>query len=136
MCLYFPRYAGGADPIDLPQPHNSVEAGRGETVLVIDDGPVVRKLMIEVLEEAGYAAIEAADGPAGLRLLQSDARIDLLITDVGLQGGINRRQVADAARATRPDSKVLCDGLRGKCCYRERTCRLEHEYDFQAFRHG
>jgi CheY-like chemotaxis protein len=60
-----------------------------------------------VLVEAGYIAIEADDGPAGLKILQSDARIDLLISDVGLPGGMNGRQVADAARATRPDLKVL-----------------------------
>jgi CheY-like chemotaxis protein len=64
-------------------------------------------LIVEVLEEAGYIAIEAADGPDGLKILQSDARIDLLISDVGLPGGMNGRQVADAARAARPDLKVL-----------------------------
>ena len=53
-----------------------------------------------MLEEAGYRAIEAVDGPSGLKVLQSDARIDLLITDVGLPGGMNGRQVADAARKT------------------------------------
>jgi CheY-like chemotaxis protein len=63
--------------------------------------------MIEVLEEAGYVAVEASDGPSGLKILQSDARIDLLVTDVGLPGGMNGRQVADAARATRADLKVL-----------------------------
>ena len=81
--------------------------GHGETVLVIDDEPTVRMLIVEVLEEAGYVAIEAADGPAGLKILQSDARIDLLITDVGLPGGMNGRQVADAARVKRPTLKVL-----------------------------
>jgi CheY-like chemotaxis protein len=60
-----------------------------------------------VLEDAGYAAIEAGDGPEGLKLLQSAAKVDLLITDVGLPGGINGRQLADAARALRPDLKVL-----------------------------
>ena len=74
---------------------------------MIDDEPTVRMLMVEVLEEAGYIVLEAQDGPAGLKILQSDAAIDLLITDVGLPGGINGRQVADAARETRPDLKVL-----------------------------
>ena len=69
-------------------------------MLVVDDEPTVRMLVTEVLEELGYRAIEAADGAAGLRVLQSDARIDLLVTDVGLPGGMNGRQVADAgARA-------------------------------------
>jgi CheY-like chemotaxis protein len=64
-------------------------------------------LIAEALAESGYAVIEAADGPAGLRVLESNARIDLLITDVGLPGGLNGRQVADAARVTRPELKVL-----------------------------
>ncbi|CAN7677480.1 PAS domain S-box protein [Rhizobium sp. LjRoot98] len=107
MCLYLPRYTGeiadDAEAVDTPIP----EMGAGETVLVIDDEPTVRMLIVEVLEEAGYVALEAEDGPSGLKILQSDARIDLLITDVGLPGGLNGRQVADAARLTRPDLKVL-----------------------------
>jgi CheY-like chemotaxis protein len=51
--------------------------------------------------------VEAADGAAGLKVLQSDARIDLLVTDVGLPGGMNGRQLADAARVVRPALKVL-----------------------------
>jgi DNA-binding response OmpR family regulator len=60
-----------------------------------------------VLEELGYTAIEAPDGVAGLRILQSDIRIDLLVTDVGLPGGLNGRQMADGARVSRPLMKVL-----------------------------
>jgi PAS domain S-box-containing protein len=107
MCLYFPRFAGALDQVDLPGTASAPDHGHGETVLVIDDEATVRMLMVEVLEEAGYAVLEAGDGPAGLRILQSDARIDLLVTDVGLPGGMNGRQVADAARAKRPDLKVL-----------------------------
>ncbi|OHV78808.1 histidine kinase [Rhizobium sp. LCM 4573] len=107
MCLYLPRYTGeitdDAESVDASIP----EMGAGETVLVIDDEPTVRMLIVEVLQEAGYVALEAEDGPSGLKILQSDVRIDLLITDVGLPGGLNGRQVADAARLTRPDLKVL-----------------------------
>ena len=78
----------------------------GETVLVIEDEPVVRNLVVEVLADLGYRAIEATDGPSGLEVLQSPQRIDLLITDVGLPG-LNGRQVADAGRALRPGLKVL-----------------------------
>jgi CheY-like chemotaxis protein len=60
-----------------------------------------------VLAEGGYAVIEAPDGPAGLNVLNSNARVDLLITDVGLPNGLNGRQVADAARVSRPNLKVL-----------------------------
>ena len=64
-------------------------------------------LVTDVLEELGYSALEADDSAAGLKILQSDARIDLLVTDVGLPGGMNGRQMADAARVSRPDLKVL-----------------------------
>ena len=91
----------------LVQPSETHRARAGETVLVIDDEPSVRMLVTEMLEELGYAAIEAIDGKSGLKVLQSNARVDLLITDVGLPGGINGRQIADAARITRRDLKVL-----------------------------
>jgi PAS domain S-box-containing protein len=107
MCLYLPRYAGPDGEAEDVAQEAAIGPGEGETVLVIDDEPTVRSLVVEVLEENGYTAIEAADGPGGLRILQSDTRIDLLITDVGLPGGINGRQVADAARTVRPDLKVL-----------------------------
>jgi CheY-like chemotaxis protein len=107
MCLYFPRFLGKLDDADELVLSELVDPGDGEIVLVIDDEATVRMLMVEVLEEAGYRALEATDGPSGLRILQSDAQIDLLVTDVGLPGGMNGRQVADAARITRPDLRVL-----------------------------
>ncbi|WP_121120025.1 hybrid sensor histidine kinase/response regulator [Croceibacterium ferulae] len=108
VCIYLPSHTGEAQ-IDEGD-HELAEAPRaqiGETVLVVDDEPSVRMLVTDVLEELGYTAIEAADGAAGLKVLQSDARIDLLVSDVGLPGGMNGRQMADAARASRPDLKVL-----------------------------
>jgi CheY-like chemotaxis protein len=108
VCLYLPRHlgedaAGASGPAAAALPSD----GQGETVLVVDDEPTVRMLVAEVLAELGYTAIEAADATAGLALLQADGRIDLLVTDVGLPGGMNGRQLADAARATRPGLKVL-----------------------------
>ncbi|WP_428312778.1 PAS domain S-box protein [Hydrocarboniphaga sp.] len=107
MCLYFPRHIGEVDSEAPREPHAVPDIGAGETVLIIDDEPTIRMLIAEVLAEAGYTAIEAEDGPAGLKILNSEARIDLLITDVGLPGGMNGRQVADAARVSRPGLKVL-----------------------------
>ena len=73
---------------------------------MVEDEAIVRTLIVEVLHDLGYRALEAADGPAGLRLLQSSERIDLLVTDVGLPG-MNGRQLADQARVSRHDLKVL-----------------------------
>ena len=108
MCLYLPRHYGAAEePDPAPDLAAAPRAEQGETVLIVDDEPTVRMLVTEVLEDVGYTAIEAADGPSGLKVLQSDVRIDLLVTDVGLPGGMNGRQVADAGRVLRPDLKVL-----------------------------
>ena len=108
MCLYLPRHHGPEDALeDMAGPGEAPRAQQGETVLVVDDDPTVRMLVVEVLEDLGYRAIEAADGAAGLEVLRSGARIDLLVSDVGLPGGMNGRQVADAGRVARPGLKVL-----------------------------
>jgi CheY-like chemotaxis protein len=106
--LYLPRYYGEAEGAseehgELTDAHR---AEAGETVLVIEDESAVREIVVDVLEELGYRAVQAADGPTGLKLLQSSMRVDLLVTDIGLPG-LNGRQVADAAREQRPDLKVL-----------------------------
>ena len=107
VCIYLPRHLADVEPADPAPEAADVPRGAGETVLVIDDEPTVRMLVSEVLSDLGYNALEAEDGPAGLKVLNSGVRVDLLVTDVGLPGGLNGRQVADAARSTRPDLKVL-----------------------------
>jgi PAS domain S-box-containing protein len=108
MCLYLPRHHGEAETLDeAGDAAASPEAAAGETVLVVDDEPTVRMLVTEVLQDLGYIALEAPDAAVGLSILQSPARIDLLVSDVGLPGGMNGRQMADAARLARPDLKVL-----------------------------
>jgi PAS domain S-box-containing protein len=104
--LYLPRYRGKVEDDEVANDVDERPGGEGETVLVIEDDPVVRELVVEILQETGYRTLQAGDGPAGLKILQSSQRIDLLVTDVGLPG-MNGRQVADAARLERPDLKVL-----------------------------
>ena len=74
--------------------------------MVVEDDPSVRLIVLDVLEELGYRAIEAADARTAIPMLQSDRRIDLLISDVGLPG-MNGRQLAEIARETRPDLRIL-----------------------------
>ncbi|WBQ19053.1 PAS domain S-box protein [Sphingobium yanoikuyae] len=105
--LYLPRFRG-MEETDEPV-HELTEAhmaDAGEVVLVVEDEPIVRGLIVEELKELGYQALEAVDGPNGLEILQSKRRIDLLVTDIGLPG-LNGRQVADAARELRPGLKML-----------------------------
>ncbi|MDP3689971.1 MAG: PAS domain-containing protein [Bradyrhizobium sp.] len=104
--LYLPRHQGKVDARNAPEVRAADHAATGETVLVVEDEPVVRAVILEMLGEQGYRMLEAVDGPSGLKILRSGARIDLLVTDVGLPG-MNGRQLADQARETRPDLKIL-----------------------------
>jgi CheY-like chemotaxis protein len=96
------RRETGEAPSDAGRPAGAA----GKTVLVVDDVETVRDQIAETLREMGCAVLEAADGPAGLRILERSGRLDLLVTDVGLPG-LNGRQLADAARAKRPTLPVL-----------------------------
>ena len=108
VSIYLPRHRGAAEGFaSAVDAESAPPSGQGETILVVDDEPSVRMLVVDLLEDLGYTVLEAEDGASGLRLLQSGARIDLLISDVGLPGMMNGRQMADAARVKRPGLKVL-----------------------------
>jgi PAS domain S-box-containing protein len=106
--IYLPRFYG------LPETQPALAAAsqtpasvEGRTVLVVDDEPNVRNLVTEVLQDMGLKVLEASDGPSALRILASDAHLDLLVSDIGLPGGMNGCQLADAARESRPALPVL-----------------------------
>ena len=107
VCIYLPRHLGDAEDTEIDVATIAQLTAEGQTILVVDDEPTIRHLIDEVLDEAGYTVIGAADGAAGIKVLQSGAQIELLITDVGLPNGMNGRQVADAARMLRPGLKVM-----------------------------
>ncbi len=107
--LYLPRHFGDppeAAPVPQQADPAQVEATINATILVVEDEPGLRGLICEALRDPGWAVLEAADSSGGLRILQSDAPIDLLVTDVGLPG-LNGRQLSDAARAILPGLPVL-----------------------------
>jgi CheY-like chemotaxis protein len=106
--LYLPRYIAEMEQTRAAPPpaQPSVAAGRGEVVLVVEDEIVVRHVIVEVLHQLGYSALEAADAEAGLALLRSSEPIDLLVSDVGLPD-MNGRKLADAALGLRPGLKIL-----------------------------
>ena len=71
--LYLPRHRGDARSRAEAEARadEAHRAETGETVLVVEDEAVVRDLIVEVLDDLGYRALEAADGPSGLKMLQS-----------------------------------------------------------------
>lgn len=109
VCIYLPRHLGDGGAVEETSPPYAVQKIQveGRTVLVVDDEPLVRMLVVDALEELGYAVIEASDGSSALKVIEAETPLDLLITDVGLPNGMNGRQVAEGARQLRPGLKVL-----------------------------
>ena len=108
VTIYLPRHlgaVGGRAEADMTA--SLPEVAVSAVVLVVEDEAHVRMVVAEGLADLGYTVLEAADGRSGLRIIEGTASINLLLSDVGLPGGMNGRQLADAARQLRPDLKVL-----------------------------
>jgi CheY-like chemotaxis protein len=112
--LYLPKHqaasdapAANASAKAFPAADNKRPTNKRLTVVVVDDEPTVRTMLIDMLQQFGHDPLAAADGPDGLKILESTAHVDLLITDIGMPGGMNGSELANAARRLRPDLKVL-----------------------------
>jgi len=104
--IYFPQVQSALEPLRVRNLPTEV-AGGNETVLLVEDEPVVRELAVDTLREKGYIVVAAVNGEEGLRLArQHDGKIDLVLTDVVMpvMGG---KEMADALRTSHPDTKVL-----------------------------
>ena len=104
--LYLPRLTNQSPASDSAAP-TAPRKGGGETILVVEDNPDVRRLVLRQLRDLGYEVIEAANGPQALQILDGGASIDLLFTDVVMPGGMTGRQLAEAAKVRRPGLKTL-----------------------------
>jgi CheY-like chemotaxis protein len=109
--IYLPRLTDAAASAVAPdaRPAESfVESDRpGGSVLVIEDDDAVLEFERETLVSEGYDVLVARDGPEAMKIIESDARLDIIVTDVVLPNGMNGRQIADAAKKIRPTTPVL-----------------------------
>jgi CheY-like chemotaxis protein len=102
--LYLPRATANAD---APAPAAPAIIGGDETIMVVEDDPLVRNFVVTQLHSLGYKTMTAASGDLALAQLDDGAVFDLLLTDVIMPGGINGRQLADTVNLRRPAVKVL-----------------------------
>jgi PAS domain S-box-containing protein len=105
--IYLPRFDSSEMEDADVAPQAAPEGSPEETILVVEDDADVRAQSVEALGELGYRVLQAADGPAALRLLRREAHVDLLFTDVVLPNGLTGAQVAAQAREIQPGIKVL-----------------------------
>ncbi|ODN67462.1 Blue-light-activated protein [Methylophaga muralis] len=105
--LYLPRSPVEISTADNP-PALPIQPKTGkEHILVVEDDDLVRSYVISQLEFIGYQVISASNGQEAMEIIQSDAHIDLLFTDVVMPGGISGRDLSDKAQRIRPQLKVL-----------------------------
>src|SRR4051812_31992520 len=106
--IYLPRMHADVESLAVPEAEAyAPRSSAGQTILVVEDGEDVRAYTTSIVRELSYHVIEASVGAAALQMLQDNPEVMLLFTDLGLPGGLNGRQLADAARRLRPDLKIL-----------------------------
>jgi PAS domain S-box-containing protein len=108
VALYLPRAAAGGDRQNRDKSREREHMPRGnETVLVVEDEPSVRTVVVSLLKKLGYEVIDARDGHEALERLDEIDSVDLLFTDIVLPGGMTGQDVADAVAKRRPGAKFL-----------------------------
>ena len=90
----------------IPVTHETPQS-QNETILVVEDDPQVRRLTVRRLDQLGYRVLEAQNGPAAIEMLRTHDRIDLVLSDVVMPGGMTGFEVADQALEINPALKVL-----------------------------
>jgi hypothetical protein len=104
--LYLPAQSGEAS-VAPPVAGSRAPRGAGETVLLVEDDPRVRRVSLRRLKELGYLVLEADSGPAALKLLDEGAEIHVLFTDMVMSGGMTGIELAQEVRRRRPEVKIL-----------------------------
>jgi PAS domain S-box-containing protein len=105
--MYLPARAAEPSRVTRSGATAAASARSGETILVVEDEPRVRRVSVRRLKELGYAVIEADSGPAALAVLDRGESIDLLFTDVVMAGGMTGIDLAREASRRRPGLKIL-----------------------------
>ena len=103
--LYLPRAPELASVAEVVSAA-PIEGGH-ETILVVEDDPLVRAFVTTQLESLGYTTLATSNGAEALRMIEQGAAFDLLFTDVIMPGGMNGPQLAEEALKRRPSLKVL-----------------------------
>ena len=104
--MYFPRLSGEQAPEVEESESEQVIHGK-ETILVVEDDALISQQLMEQLTGLGYKVITTSSGAPAIAILHERPEIDLLFTDVILPGGMNGRQIAEAAKLIRPGLKIL-----------------------------
>ncbi len=101
--LYLPLVAPGETELAPPKIAEAVVPGGNETILIVEYDPEVRTLVRAIIEGAGYRVLEADDGPTAIALLEELPKLDLVLSDIMLPGGMNGMELATVVRRRFPE---------------------------------
>ena len=105
ITLYLPPAA--SEPMMKKLSADDIPTSKNETILVVEDDPRVRRLTVTRLEGLGYHILAAENGPAAMNILRGKNKVDLVLSDVVMPGGMTGFEVADKALEINPKLKVL-----------------------------
>lgn len=105
--IYLPKLETGEQAASAPKEASALTAGGGETILVVEDNPDVRRLTVERLTTLGYRVLEAVNASSALAMLQSGEPVQLVFSDVVMPGGTSGFELARRIRELWPSQKVL-----------------------------
>jgi CheY-like chemotaxis protein len=111
-----------------PELQRAAAADGCATILVVEDEVLIRMVLTHHLRSRGYRVLEASDGTEAMQILRSDQAIDLLLTDVGLPGGITGFEIARRAKHRRPELAVIITSGTDPSLQSGADLRDEHPY--------
>ena len=105
--VYLPSLAKtGGTKIEKAQ--SKTPRGGDEKILVVEDEPELRALVIEILQQYGYSVLEAASGPQALEVWEKcGAQVDLLLTDMVMPGDMTGHELAETLKQKKPPLKIV-----------------------------
>jgi signal transduction histidine kinase/ActR/RegA family two-component response regulator len=104
--LYLPAVSGTEPNLQLT-PRDELVRGNGERILVVEDDPGIRRVVVRLLKDLGYAVLEAQDGSTALKMLESGTVVDLVFTDIVMAGRVDGLDLAEVVRQLWPSTSVL-----------------------------
>jgi len=132
--IYIPR-ADGHPAVSTVSKEGIGKTPPGDaTILVVEDDPDVREMIVGILSDLGYRTLVAANGPEALAILDRDHSVDLLFTDIVMPAGMSGTELARQASRLRPDLKVLLSSGYTREANRWRSGRAEFPFIAKPYR--
>jgi CheY-like chemotaxis protein len=132
--IYIPRADGqaAAGAVSHEGLHETPPAAA--TILVVEDDPDVREMMVGILSDLGYQTLVATNGPEALAILNDGHSVDLLFTDIVMPAGMSGTELARQASRLRPDLKVLLSSGYAREANHWRSARVEFPFIAKPYR--